>query len=58
MPRREVRKMECVVCNKEIPLDENCYQIRYGYLTEDDEFLAEEDFGYAHEGCLPIVPTM
>lgn len=47
--------MECIVCGQEILNDtENCYQIRYGHMEEDDEFYPEEDFGYVHTHCFPM----
>jgi len=51
-------KMDCIVCGKEIDSEENCYQVTYGYLTEEDDFVPQEEFGCAHEGCLPLTPTM
>jgi len=65
----EVKQMEprrlteegrtCLVCQKEIPFDENCYQVRYGALDEeDDDFVVEHEEGYCHLGCLPLTPTM
>jgi hypothetical protein len=58
MPQKGGESVDCLVCGKEIPTDDPCYQVRYGYLTEGDDFEATEDLGYTHEGCLPLTPTM
>ena len=46
--------MICGVCGQEIRKGEACYQIRYGYVTEDGDFVAEEDYMYVHKECLPL----
>ena len=50
--------MKCGICGKEIKKGEGCYQIRYGYLVEDEfvgeDFIVEEDYMYVHPECLPL----
>jgi len=45
--------MKCDVCGQEIVEGERCYQIRFGYVS-DDEFIVEEDYMYVHPECLPL----
>lgn len=53
----EIRR--CLVCGNGIPLEEGCYQIRYGALSEvDDDFIVDHEEGYIHEQCLPLTPAM
>lgn len=49
----------CLICGKEIPLGEDCYQIKRGvFVEENGSFVEEYIEGYAHETCLPLTPTM
>lgn len=43
--------MDCEMCGEPIPPDTPCYQIRTGYLDDEDEFFPEEDIAYHCEGC-------
>lgn len=46
--------MDCKVCGYSIKKEEECYQLRYGYIEDDGEtFLPEQDVAYCHEDCLP-----
>ena len=47
-------ELECKTCGKEIADGATCYQIRFGEWDEENyDFIADEDEGYYHVGCLP-----
>ena len=43
--------MICGFCGEKIELNEPCYQIRTGYMDDNDEFGPEEDVAYHCSGC-------
>jgi hypothetical protein len=47
--------MDChdKICKTPIKKNEPCYQLRFGGLDDNEEFIADHDVGYYHEGHSP-----
>ena len=55
MENKETPKTLCNACGKPIAPNEPCYQLRQGWIEEDEvTFLIDEDVGYYHQLCLSL----